>query len=61
MPGLVNGVGWVDVEAHIRFQGSETLQQNIHHLLGIKELKRMELYHVSLTEVDSSVEDVFGR
>ena len=47
----VNVVGWVDVEAHMQFQGSEDFQQNIHHLLGIKELKHTELYHVKLHAV----------
>jgi hypothetical protein len=47
----VNVVGWVDVEAHARFQGSEDFQQNIHHMLGIKEMRHTELYHAKLHAV----------
>jgi hypothetical protein len=48
----VNLVGWVDVEAHMRFQGSEDFQQNtIHHLLGIKELRHTDFSHVKLHAV----------
>ncbi|MCJ1376983.1 hypothetical protein MMC17_000073 [Xylographa soralifera] len=44
----VNVVGWVDVEAHMRFQGSEDFGQNIHHLLGIKDMRYTEFLHVKL-------------
>lgn len=44
----VNVVGWVDVEAHMRFQGSDDFGANIHHLLGIKEMLHTEIFHVSL-------------
>ncbi|MCJ1354018.1 MAG: hypothetical protein MMC33_004005 [Icmadophila ericetorum] len=44
----VNIVGWVDVDAHMRFQGSEDFQSNIHHLLGIKDIRYTELNHVKL-------------
>jgi hypothetical protein len=47
----VNLVGWVDVEAHMRFQESEDFQQNIHHLLGIKELRHTDFSHVKLHAV----------
>lgn len=45
---FVNLVGWVDVEAHMRFQGSQDFQENIHHLLGIKDMRHTELYHAKL-------------
>ena len=47
----VNLVGWVDVDAHMRFQGSEDFQQNIHHLLGIKDMRHSEFFHVKLHAV----------
>ena len=47
----VNAVGWVDVDTHMRFQGSEDFQQNIHHMLGIKEVKHMEFFHAKLHAV----------
>jgi hypothetical protein len=48
----VNVVGWVDVEAHMRFQGSEDFQQNIHHMLGIKEMRYTEFNHAKLHAVE---------
>ena len=47
----VNVVGWVDVEAHMRFQGSEDFQLNIHHMLGIKEIRYTEFFHVKFHAV----------
>lgn len=47
----VNIVGWVDVEAHIRFQASEDFRENVHWLLGIEGLRRMEMHHVKLERV----------
>ena len=44
-------VGWVDVEAHMRYQKSEDFLQNIHHMLGISEMKYTELYHVKMHKV----------
>ena len=44
----VNVVGWTDVDAHVRSQGSEDFQQNIHHIFGIKELRHTELFHAKL-------------
>ena len=44
----VNVVGWVDVEAHMKFQGSQDFQENIHHLLGLKDMRHTELYHAKL-------------
>ncbi|MCJ1394839.1 hypothetical protein MMC18_007719 [Xylographa bjoerkii] len=44
----VNVVGWVDVEAHMRFQGSEDFGRNIHHLLGIKDMRHTAVFHVKL-------------
>ena len=46
-----NAVGWVDIEAHMRFQGSGDFQQNIHHMLGIKEMEHTEFFHVKLHAV----------
>ncbi|MCJ1317233.1 hypothetical protein MMC15_002556 [Xylographa vitiligo] len=34
----INVCGWVDVEAHMRFTGTEDFGQNIHHLLGLKNI-----------------------
>lgn len=45
---FVNVVGWEDVEAHMRFQGSEDFEANIHHEFGMKEMLHTELFHVSL-------------
>ena len=47
----VNAVAWFDVDAHMRFQGSENFQQNIHLMLGIKEMKHTEFFHVKLHAV----------
>lgn len=47
----VNLVGWVDVDAHRRFQASEDFKANIHLLLGIKELKGTEMYHAKFYKV----------
>ena len=44
----VNVVGWADVEAHMRVQRSEEFRENIHHLMGIKEIRHSELFHVKL-------------
>lgn len=48
---LVNLVGWANVDAHMQFQGSEAFGANIHHLLGIKEMRGTELFHVGLRKV----------
>lgn len=45
---FVNLVGWVDVEAHTRFQGSQDFRENVHHLLGIKDMRHTEFYHAKL-------------
>ena len=45
---FVNLVGWVDVEAHERFQGSQDFQESIHHIMGIKDMRHTELYHAKL-------------
>jgi hypothetical protein len=47
----VNVVGWVDVDAHMRFQASEDFKENIHHLLDIKSIQQMEMHHVQLHRV----------
>ena len=47
----MNLVGWTDVEAHAKFSNSEDFQQNIYHLLGIKEIRHTELFHVRLHAV----------
>jgi len=47
----VTVLGWVDVEAHMRFQGTEDFQQNIHHMLGIKEMRYTEFNHAKLHAV----------
>ena len=47
----VSVVGWVDVDAHMRFQDSEDFQKNLHLLLGIKELRHTEVFHVKLHAV----------
>ncbi|MCJ1247046.1 hypothetical protein MMC30_004257 [Trapelia coarctata] len=48
---FVNVVGWESVDAHMKFQTSEAFGANIHHLLGIKEMRGTELYHVKLHKV----------
>lgn len=40
--------GWVDGDAHMRFQGSEDIRRNRPHLMGIKEMKYTEGFHVRL-------------
>jgi hypothetical protein len=49
---FVNLVGWVDVDAHVHFQGSEDFRQNIHHLLELKHMRHTELNHAKLYEVE---------
>ncbi|KAL8653587.1 MAG: hypothetical protein Q9210_002005 [Variospora velana] len=44
----VNVLGWVDVDAHMRFQDSDDFKQNIHHLMDIRELRQLEMHHVKL-------------
>ncbi|KAL8918191.1 MAG: hypothetical protein Q9172_005533 [Xanthocarpia lactea] len=44
----VNVLGWVDVDAHMRFQDSDDFKQNIHHLMDIQELQLLEMHHVKL-------------
>ena len=48
---FVNVVGWVDVDAHMRFQASEDFGSNIHHLLGITEMRHTEFFHAKLIKV----------
>lgn len=48
---FVNMVGWVDVEAHMRFQGSREFEENIHYLLELKDLRHIELYHAKMFAV----------
>ncbi|KAL9120137.1 MAG: hypothetical protein Q9187_003307 [Circinaria calcarea] len=45
---FLNLVGWVDVEAHTRFSNSDDFKENIHHLLGIRDIRHTELYHARL-------------
>lgn len=47
----INAVGWVDIDAHMRFQASEDFKQNIHHLLGIESMLQLEMHHVQLHRV----------
>ncbi|KAL8974622.1 MAG: hypothetical protein Q9197_001134 [Variospora fuerteventurae] len=47
----VNLLGWVDVEAHTRFQSSDDFKQNVHHLMGIQEIRLAEMHHVKFYEV----------
>jgi hypothetical protein len=47
----VNVVGWVDVEAHMRFQQSQDFQENVHQIVGFKEMRHTELYHTQLQPV----------
>lgn len=49
---FVNVVGWVDVDAHMRFQASEGFKQNIHHLMGLEDLQRLEMHHAKLHAVE---------
>ncbi|KAL8752226.1 MAG: hypothetical protein Q9184_005801 [Pyrenodesmia sp. 2 TL-2023] len=44
----VNVLGWVDVDAHMRFQDSDDFKQNIHHLMDIRELRLLEMHHVKM-------------
>ncbi|KAL8671616.1 MAG: hypothetical protein Q9168_003889 [Polycauliona sp. 1 TL-2023] len=47
----VNMVGWVDVDAHMRFQASDDFKQNVHHIMGIEELGQVDLHHVEFSSV----------
>ncbi|KAL8989514.1 MAG: hypothetical protein Q9177_001615 [Variospora cf. flavescens] len=47
----VNLLGWVDVEAHMRFQGSDDFKRNVHHLMDIQEIRRAEMHHVKFYKV----------
>ncbi|KAL8956757.1 MAG: hypothetical protein Q9193_005804 [Seirophora villosa] len=47
----VNLVGWVDVDAHMRFQSTDDFKQNVHHLLDIPELRQLEMHHVKVYAV----------
>ncbi|KAL9018235.1 MAG: hypothetical protein Q9185_004449 [Variospora sp. 1 TL-2023] len=47
----VNLLGWVDIEAHTRFQSSDDFKQNVHHLMGIQEIRLSEMHHVKFYAV----------
>lgn len=44
---FVNIVGWVNKDAHMSFQGSQDFADNIHHLMGLKDVRNNEIYHVA--------------
>jgi hypothetical protein len=47
----VSLVGWVDLAAHMRMRASEDFQQNIHHLLGVKDMRHSEYMHAKFHAV----------
>ena len=47
----VNAVGWVDVDAHMRFQASDDFKQNVHHIMDVQELRQLEMHHVKFHSV----------
>ncbi|KAL8644007.1 MAG: hypothetical protein Q9210_007468 [Variospora velana] len=49
----VNLVGWVDVDAHMRFQSSDDFKQNVHHVMDIQEVRLFETHHVKLYAVNA--------
>lgn len=55
-------VGWTSVDAHVDFRDSQAFKNNIHLIVGTKDLKKIEAVHASLTEVTRSPEShVQGR
>lgn len=48
---FVNVVGWVDIDAHMRFQASEDFKANVHWVAAIEGLKGMDMHHVRLERV----------
>jgi hypothetical protein len=45
---FMNVLGWESVDKHMAFQASEDFGKNIHHLMGLKDVKANELYHAKL-------------
>ncbi|KAL8771544.1 MAG: hypothetical protein Q9209_002986 [Squamulea sp. 1 TL-2023] len=44
----VNAVGWADVDAHMRFQGSDDFKQNVHHIMDLQDIRQFEMHHVEM-------------
>ncbi|KAL8847782.1 MAG: hypothetical protein Q9221_007181 [Calogaya cf. arnoldii] len=47
----INAVGWVDIDAHMRFQASEDFKQNVHHIMDVQDLRQLEMHHVKFNTV----------
>lgn len=47
----VNAVGWVDFDAHMRFQASDDFKQNVHHIMDLQDLRQLEMHHVKFNTV----------
>ncbi|KAI4237662.1 MAG: hypothetical protein LQ349_001691 [Xanthoria aureola] len=47
----VNAVGWVDVDAHMRFQASDDFKHNVHHIMDVQEIRQLEMHHVKFHSV----------
>ncbi|KAL8765250.1 MAG: hypothetical protein Q9209_007606 [Squamulea sp. 1 TL-2023] len=48
---FINVLGWVDVDAHMRFRDSDDFKQNIHQMMDIREMRLLEMHHVKLHAV----------
>ena len=47
----VTVVGWVDIDAHVRFQASDDFLQNIHHILAVKGMRHTEIFHAKMQAI----------
>ena len=39
----------------MRFQASEDFQQNVHHIMGVNDLKHVGMYHVKLLGLNAKM------
>jgi hypothetical protein len=44
-------LGWTSVKAHEDFTNTQAFKDNIHHVMSVKDLRKIEAVHTSLTEV----------
>ena len=45
-------VGWTSVEAHQKFTTCKTFEENIHLVLGLPDLRKIEVVHTNLIGID---------
>jgi heme-degrading monooxygenase HmoA len=53
-------VGWTSVEAHQEFANTQAFKDNIHHIMGVKDMKKIEAVHTSFKEVTGKRKSVIA-